>query len=365
MEESGIGRLPKKAVKKIEKIWRKELNFLKKKHFVFLVLIFVFSTALVFVCGSEIKKSSLLAAAKNSNVYYGKEEIFLPARASLGASLDLTFLQDNTLLNISSPAIITPYTFGSIIGDSENFNSTGEILEYRVEEGDTVSSIAQKFNISSQTILWANNLSSSAKIKVGQKLIILPVSGVLYTVKQGDTLSDIAKRYKADVKKIIEYNGLSEEGDIYVGDSLIIPGGKNPVNINVNSRSLIPVADSYFLLPAQGKITQGLHYYNAIDVANNCGSPIIAVSDGIVQRAGWIKVGGQRVTILHSNGVVTYYGHLSKILVSPGQKVSSGDIIGYMGRTGYATGCHLHFQVIGAKNYLTKYPVGSYISWKK
>ena len=130
----------------------------------------------------------------------------------------------------------------------------------------------------------------------------------------------------------------------------------------------IPVAKSYFIFPCQGIITQGLHYYNAIDIANKCGSPVVAAASGTVKRAGWIRIGGKRIIIIHPNGVATYYGHLSKILVKPGQKVKTGDIIGYIGHTGYTlgpTGCHLHFGVIGAKNFLAKYPVGTRISWKK
>jgi murein DD-endopeptidase MepM/ murein hydrolase activator NlpD len=99
-------------------------------------------------------------------------------------------------------------------------------------------------------------------------------------------------------------------------------------------------------------------------MANSYGKPIVAAAGGIVQRAGTIPVGGRRITILHPNGVVTYYGHLSSILAVSGQVVAAGEIIGYMGNSGYATGSHLHFEVRGALNFLGSYPVGSYISWK-
>jgi len=127
----------------------------------------------------------------------------------------------------------------------------------------------------------------------------------------------------------------------------------------------VPLASSYFIFPCQGKITQGLHWYNAIDIGNKCGSPIYAAAEGQIQKTGWTAIGGAYVRILHPNGVVTYYGHLSKILAAAGQKVSQGAMIGYMGQTGEkATGCHLHFDVIFAQNPLAKYLPGSYISWE-
>lgn len=359
--------LDKQTQTKINKTLK---SFLKKRFSLFLrlALIFTLAGSLVFASGKKIislssQSSSFKPIAKEN--FYNRNTFISSAKNFLAIPPEMSFFQDNTLTGVSSPVIITPQVLGSLWGNEE-IKERKEIIKYKVKPGDTLSSIASKFNISLQTILWANDLNAKSTIKSGQELIILPVSGILYTVKKNDTLSAIAKRYKADIKEIIAFNGLSEEADIYIGDFLIIPGGQMPKKILRTAQ--IPVAESYFIFPCQGRISQGLHYYNAIDIANKCGSPVVAVSDGIVQRAGWIRIGGKRVTILHPNGVVTYYGHLSKILVAPGQKVSTGDIIGYIGHTGYtlgATGCHLHFEVIGAKNFLSKYPVGSYISWKK
>jgi len=351
--------------------WNREILKIHKrikvflgKYFFFLglILFFILSGSLVFVSGKKIKSLSSrnpsLRAVPERSFY--EDSFISSAKNFLADSPEMNFIQNDTLVNISSPVIITPHILASILS---NEGAGNEIMKYKVEPGDTLSAIAAKFDISLQTVLWANNLNSRSIITPGQELIILPVSGVLYTVRKNDTLGAIAKRYKADVEKIIAFNGLSEEADIYIGDSLIIPDGK--MSAKISRIALIPVAESYFIFPCQGIITQGLHYYNAIDIANKCGSPIVAASSGIVQRTGWIRLGGKRVTILHPNGVVTYYGHFSKILVSSGQKVDTGDIIGYMGRTGNATGCHLHFEVIGAKNFLAKYPVGTRISWKR
>lgn len=281
----------------------------------------------------------------------------------VGESPQMTLVQKNSLVGISSPVTITSQTLGTTFGEEEDRK---QIIEYTVKSGDNLSAIAESFSISLNTLLWANDLSSNSMLKVGQKLIVLPVSGVVYSVKKGDTLSQIAETYKGKVEEIIAFNEISGEGDIFIGDILVIPHGKMPAR--VAQIALTPLAESYFIFPCEGKITQGLHPFNAVDIGNKCGQPVVAAASGTVQRAGRVWTGGNRVTILHSNGVVSYYGHLSAILVQPGQTVSAGDIIGYIGNTGYtlgATGCHLHFEVSGAVNFLTKYPVGSYLSWKK
>lgn len=311
---------------------------------------------------------SFLTASSKDKIQISSQGLFIePVKNFLRESPKMTFVQENSLVGTSSPTTITPQILGSILGGIETGAETRrEIIEYVVESGDTLSSIAVEFDISLNTILWANDLSSTT-IKVGQELIILPISGVLYSVKKNDTLGGIAKIYKGNVGEIIAFNGLSNEGDIFIGDILIIPNGKMPSRIS--HIALTPVGESYFIFPCEGKITQGLHPFNAIDIANSCGKPIVAAASGTVQRAGWINnIYGRIVTILHPNGVVTYYGHLSKVLVVPGQTVSAGDIIANIGNSGHtlgATGCHLHFEVRNAKNFLADYLIGTYLSWKK
>ena len=128
---------------------------------------------------------------------------------------------------------------------------------------------------------------------------------------------------------------------------------------------LIPIADSYFIYPCEGIISQGLHPLNAIDIANECGSLVVAPAGGTVLRvkSGWNMGAGNYLTISHPNGVVTVYYHLSIIKVESGQLVNAGDIIGFMGNTGRATGCHLHFEVRNAQNFLSKYSLGTLLKW--
>ena len=100
----------------------------------------------------------------------------------------------------------------------------GEIT-YQVEEGDTPSTIAASFGVTTETLLWANNLSLGSYIRPGDELIILPVSGVLHQVKPGESISGIAKKYKADSEKILSFNALPANGQIQTGQTLVVPDG--------------------------------------------------------------------------------------------------------------------------------------------
>jgi len=285
---------------------------------------------------------------------------------------DLKIMQDNTLCGVATTCVVS----GKVLGDAfgGNVQEKKDVLDYIVQPGDTLQSVANANNISANTLLWANSLTSSSTIKVGQSLVILPVDGVLHVVKSGDTVPGIAQTYKAQANDIISYNDLANQDDIYIGDILIVPGGAMPKKSSPVLNNQIPLPNDFFIFPVQGRVTQGLHYYNAIDIANKCGTPIYAAAAGVVQRAvgngGWNGGMGNHITILHSNGTVTYYGHLMTLLVKPGDKVYTGQNIAFMGGAlgmagaGNSTGCHLHFEVVGARNPLAAYPKGSTISYK-
>lgn len=277
---------------------------------------------------------------------------------------DFKIIQDDSIYGISTPRVLTTQTLGDIFwGDSHN---NKKVVDYSVQPGDTLESIAQEFGVSVNTLVWANdNISKNSDLKVGQTLVVLPVSGFYHIVKSGDTISQIAKTYKASSEEIIAFNNLTSEGDIFIGDPLIIPGGVKPQK-PVNPIIEVPLADSFFIYPTEGRISQGLHWYNAVDIANKCSSPVYAAASGTVQRVryGWNSGGGNQITILHSDNIVTYYGHLLTIGVKAGDKVNVGERIGLVGNNGISTGCHLHFGVAGAKNPLAKYSAGTSIKYK-
>ena len=293
------------------------------------------------------------------------QNLFLSsANKFLTESPDFLLVEKSSLRPATPPSLISPQVLGTLVGEYEPEEAKKAISEYIVEAEDTLSSLAARFEISLNTILWANDLTEKSIIKPGQKLDIPPVSGVIHHVKSGDTLSEIAKTYKGKIEEIVAFNELSNENDIYIGDILVVPDGlmppppakPRPAPISV------PLVDSQFILPVSSPyiITQGLHWYNAVDLSHSgyaCGKPVFAAAGGTVQKTGYDRTLGNYVRILHPNGVVTLYGHLSVITVKNGGSVNVGEIIGYIGNTGRTrgqTGCHLHFEVRGARNPFAK-----------
>jgi len=295
-----------------------------------------------------------------------------PTKKSGIESPDFLLVQNSSLRAASPPNLVTPQVLGALVGGYEKEDVQKVIVEYIVESGDVLSAIAEKFGISLNTILWANNLNQNSLIQPGQKLIIPPVSGVIHHVKSGDTISEIATKYKGKVEEILSFNEILSEGEIYVGDIVIVPNGTIPAPIIASSPQLVvPLASSYFICPVAGgcRITQRLHWYNAIDFSNGkCGEPILAAAGGTVLKvkltsstSRWAFSGaGNHLAILHPNGVVTNYGHILTSFVNPGDEVSQGQIIALMGGqpgtpgAGLSTGCHLHFGVSGARNPFSK-----------
>ncbi len=256
-------------------------------------------------------------------------------------------------------------------GEEITQSLTDLIATYDVEEGDTLSEIAQKYGITANTIVWANDLDSNKALKKGQTLIILPVSGVKYVIKKGDSLKKVAETFKGDVDEIISYNNLANEADIQVGLEIIIPKGEitkqvsvktsntKLSNIGKDTKSLITgkVAKDnvtgYFIRPTKGVKTQGLHGHNGIDFASSLNSPIYAAASGkviIVKNGGWNGGYGTYIVIAHNNGTQTMYAHLNGVNTNQGDVVNQGQVIGFMGSTGDSTGVHIHFEVRGGVN---------------
>jgi len=247
----------------------------------------------------------------------------------------------------------------------ENSNAGGaqnKITDYIVLSGDTLSTIATKFNVSTDTIRYANNITDVDSIAPGDKLVIPPVTGVLHTVAAGETTAGIAKRYNANEALIIAQNNLYGE-DLTVGMKIMVPDGDIPeapkpvVQTQVASStktggvqgsSQRTIASGQFIFPtvnAQGYYN-GYHYW-AIDIPGAYGTPIYAADSGRIVEAqyGWSGGFGNTILLDHGNGYTTRYGHMSSLAVIGGY-VTKGQVIGYMGSTGRSTGTHLHFEII-------------------
>ncbi|MES2224774.1 MAG: M23 family metallopeptidase [Patescibacteria group bacterium] len=309
----------------------------------------------------------------------------------------------------------------AVVGDNT-------ISTYTVKKGDTISSIAKKFDISINTIRWSNGISSKGSIKVGQKLTILPTSGVIYVVKTGDTLSGIAVKFSADQEDILNANSLENADSLKVGMKLAIPNTEpldsevasavthddttlteniSPIALpQVTAADVAPAATQspvvtapvveegpvpgtammvsnpvtkdtyqiiitkptdaktytipsedirgYYAQPVSGKLSQGIHDVNAVDISAPNGTQVHASAKGTVIVAkddGKYNGGyGNYIVISHPNSSQTLYAHLSKVSVALGEVVSQGEPIGLSGSTGRVTGAHLHFEIRGASN---------------
>lgn len=247
--------------------------------------------------------------------------------------------------------------------ESEKVRS--EIIEYEVKGGDTISGIAEKFGVSVDSVKWANGLESLNYVKPGDKLKILPVSGVAVVVKEGESLESVAKKYSADAQTIIDFpfNDIPDDFKLKIGQTLIIPDGtppevKAPPKPKLQPQYLAQGPSSpVFEAPSGGgfiwpTVSSGISQYFAwyhpgIDVPNNSAPSIVASDGGVIIVSGWPDSYGygNRVVIDHGNGYSTLYAHLSNIYVSVGQKVSRGQAIGQMGSSGRSTGTHLHFEI--------------------
>lgn len=291
---------------------------------------------------------------------------------SSGDSVPIDYLQHDQELAagimaggtaVSKP-IIAP---GAFVGGG----GRTEIIEYTVQLGDTVSGIAFRYGISVATVLWENNLSGWSLIRPGDKLRILPVNGLTHHVKSGDTLIGLAKLYSAKAVEVASFNKLKEDGsNLRVGEKIIIPDGVkyyqeitavavtspsySRVGIPASSQSQ-PSAAGFVWPCAMRVITQYYWWgHTAIDISGPndraFGSPIYAVKAGTVEtsQCGWNAGYGCYVIINHGGGYKTLYGHNSRLLVSPGQYVNTGQTIALMGNTGRvygSTGVHLHFEI--------------------
>ena len=264
-----------------------------------------------------------------------------------------------------------PYPQGPILegfGDPHTNISVkprSETVEYEIQTGDTLSSIGEKFGISTETIKWENNLDGVDvnQLKPGQTLKILPVSGVSHVVKSGDSLESLAKKYSANEQAIVDFpfNGVPDDFKLKVGQVLIIPDG-SPPEVKASPKKPQPQFlakgpkspvfsapfGAQFIWPAGGQLSQYFAWYHpGIDIANRAAPGIAASDGGTVLIAGWPdgQGYGNRVVVDHGNGYRSMYAHLSNVYVSVGESVSRGQLIGQMGSTGRSTGVHLHLEI--------------------
>ncbi len=263
-------------------------------------------------------------------------------------------------LQISSPSENQSIAVdANVFQTSISLKPRDKIIDYTVEKGDTLSTIADKFGISTETIRWANDLTND-NIAIGDSLKILPVTGIAHKVVKGESVYSIAKKLDSDAQKIVDFpfNDFAnpETFSLVEGQILIVPDGVKPAEQPTFKRQVyvaqgpVTISGLGFTWPVRGIVSQFAAWYHmAIDITSSFGTPIVSAQNGVVESVSvgtWDSGYGTNVYIRNGD-VQTHYAHMSGVNVSVGQSVTAGStVLGWIGMTGRTTGPHVHFEVI-------------------
>lgn len=232
------------------------------------------------------------------------------------------------------------------------FRQPVSFQSYKVQPGDSISSITKKFGLNNiSTLIAVNDIDNVRQLRAGQKLKIPSIDGLFYTVQKGNSLQGLSLKYGVTMEDLLDVNEL-ETSELSAGQVIFIPGAKmEPSALSRAMGELFrsPLKTSYRLTshfgPRADPFTGARSNHTGVDMACPTGTPILAAASGTITYSGTSPVFGYYVIINHGNGYQSLYGHMSKILAKKGQWVSQGTRIGLVGSTGYSTGPHLHFTV--------------------
>lgn len=242
----------------------------------------------------------------------------------------------------------------------DNAGRTAEAREtpkpqlYVIKPGDTLWSIARKFQLTASTLASFNSLPDPNSISPGRQLKI-PISGgeVFHVVRSGETLWEIALRYGIEIDSIINLNPIDDPAQLSIGKKLKLPVAQSSEPDPVGAAARLASAQGVrgFRWPLIGTITSRFGMrdgrpHTGMDIAGKAGDPIRASKAGTVTVSGWIGGYGYTVIIRHNDGTASLYAHASELAVQKGQAVEAGYVIARVGSTGNSTGPHLHFEVI-------------------
>lgn len=223
-------------------------------------------------------------------------------------------------------------------------SSSAELIftRHRVMRDETLSRISYKYGLSPNTLISINGLNEPGDIEKGAQLIVPYTDGVRVESLPGETSADLAARYETEPEMVQLIPGT---------DDYFISGG------NTADSSLSSNTRDVFLYPVTGRILTafgegvdrltGISYQSeGIDLSVEQGTAVSASRDGTVILTGHHASYGLYVIISHSGGWKSFYGHLSKISVAPGDTLGRGAVLGISGASGTARSPRLHFALI-------------------
>ena len=263
-------------------------------------------------------------------------------------------------------AVAATLTFVNKLKKAEaDFEKQGKpllITEYEVKEGDSLWSIASKFDLDLDTIIGSNKIPNINFLKLGTVLRIPNQDGIFVKVARNDTAAKLADKHGSYKQAVYVANLLSEEAQLKIGSEIFLPGAKiaSPAvpERRTNARSVrttVTASSGKLRWPVMGKISSTFGwrrspfgrrrvFHSGLDIRAPRGTGIVAAGNGQVVFSGWMGGYGKAIVISHPGGISTLYGHCSSILVNGGN-VRSGQLIARVGSTGRSTGNHLHFEV--------------------
>lgn len=226
-----------------------------------------------------------------------------------------------------------------------------EVIVHRVEEGESLWSIAERYGTDVDSVMASNELTRGSTVLPGDELRVPPVVGLVYSVQPGDSVHALARMFDVPVEEIAAANDLESDGLIAPGQTLVLPGARRPPErAQVASVSRGSGSIGRYIWPAVGPITSSYgprwgRPHRGLDIAAPNASEVVAARRGVVISSGWKGPYGLTVEIDHGDGVTTLYAHMSKIYVEAGEALQAGETIGLIGSTGESTGPHLHFEL--------------------
>jgi len=231
---------------------------------------------------------------------------------------------------------------------------------HKVVRGETLESIAQRYNLAPETLIVMNPNVNNGRVSVGSELQIPPYNGIVVEVPSGQSWREVAAKYKVRPDALFEINGCQQNPKIvFVPGLNWLPNAPQTTSLNpTNSTTQTRASISGYPLPKVANVGLGygwqinpnngeVFFHSGIDLLAAVSSPVQAIAPGSVVFAQEQGSYGQLVIINHNGGLQSRYAHLGTIKVKVGQQVNAGDLLGTVGTTGEPASKqpHLHFEM--------------------